>query len=156
MHCCWEVAPQKDMNSSGEDNRRYPRGGMVQIQQQDHPMLQTEVKKTTHYPYKEPRIDQKMYQAEIPSLKGRTSNRATTRGSSSPRVGEKAVRYSLKVLHRTLKSDVDLRPALRLRSGVSHSPSWTGVHSEFETGTGVILSAVLCSEGYRQISIQYR
>lgn len=59
----------------------------------DHPMLQTgnqsqEVKKT-HYPYKEPRIDQRMYQAEIPRLQGRASNRAVTRGSSSPRAGEK-------------------------------------------------------------------
>lgn len=58
----------------------------------DHPMLQTgnqsqEVKKT-HYPYKEPRIDQRMYQAEIPRLQGRASNRAVTRGSSSPRAGE--------------------------------------------------------------------
>lgn len=83
------------MNSSGEDERRLSRGsneaanrGMVQIHQ-DHPMLQTEVKKsTTHYPYKEPRIDQKMYQAEIPSLKAATSTRANTRGSSSPRIGE--------------------------------------------------------------------
>lgn len=60
----------------------------------DHPMLQTgnqsqEVKKT-HYPYKEPRIDQRMYQAEIPRLQGRASNRAVTRGSSSPRAGEKS------------------------------------------------------------------
>lgn len=54
-----------------------------------HTMLQTarkEVKKT-HYPYKEPRIDQKMYQAEIPPLQGRNSSRASTRGSS-PRAGE--------------------------------------------------------------------
>lgn len=62
----------------------------------DHPMLQTgnqsqEVKKT-HYPYKEPRIDQRMYQAEIPRLQGRASNRAVTRGSSSPRAGEKCTK----------------------------------------------------------------
>lgn len=55
----------------------------------DHPMLtgNQEVKKT-HYPYKEPRIDQRMYQAEIPPLQGGDSNRAVTRGSSSPRAGE--------------------------------------------------------------------
>lgn len=55
----------------------------------DHPMLtgNQEVKKT-HYPYKEPRIDQRMYQAEIPPLQGGNSNRAVTRGSSSPRTGE--------------------------------------------------------------------
>lgn len=62
------------------------------IAPRDHPMLQTgnpsqEVKKT-HYPYKEPRIDQRMYQAEIPRLQSRASNRAVTRGSSSPRIGE--------------------------------------------------------------------
>lgn len=64
----------------------------------DHPMLQIgssssqsqEVKKT-HYPYKEPRIDQRMYQADIPVLQGGDSNRAVTRGSSSPRAGEEAV-----------------------------------------------------------------
>ncbi|CAN0582471.1 unnamed protein product, partial [Ectocarpus sp. 12 AP-2014] len=38
-----------------------------------------------HYPYKEPRIDQRMYQADIPALQGGDSNRAVTRGSSSPR-----------------------------------------------------------------------
>ncbi len=55
----------------------------------DHPMLQVsqqEVTKT-HYPYKEPRIDQRMYQADIPALRGGDSNRAVTRGSSSPRAG---------------------------------------------------------------------
>lgn len=65
----------------------------VSVAPRDHPMLQTgnqsqqEVKKT-HYPYKEPRIDQRMYQAEIPRLQGRASNRAVTRGSLSPRSGE--------------------------------------------------------------------
>lgn len=95
------------MNSSGEDESMFGRSerdlagqttakamgdAIVGRVQQDHPMLQTahqhqEVKRT-HYPYKEPRIDQKMYQAEIPRLQGRTSNRAITRGSSSPRAGE--------------------------------------------------------------------
>eukprot|EP00903_Cladosiphon_okamuranus_P013909 g12937.t1 len=51
----------------------------------DHPMLQVSEVKKTHYPYKEPRIDQRMYQAEIPALQGGDSNRAVTRGSSSPR-----------------------------------------------------------------------
>lgn len=54
----------------------------------DHPMLQVSEEKKTHYPYKEPRIDQRMYQAEIPALQGGDSNRAVTRGSSSPRAGE--------------------------------------------------------------------
>lgn len=52
---------------------------MLQVSQQ-------EVMKT-HYPYKEPRIDQRMYQADIPALRGGDSNRAVTRGSSSPRAG---------------------------------------------------------------------
>lgn len=54
----------------------------------DHPMLQVSEVKKTHYPYKEPRIDQRMYQAEIPALQGGDSNRAVTRGSSSPRAGK--------------------------------------------------------------------
>lgn len=54
----------------------------------DHPMLQVSEVKKTHYPYKEPRIDQRMYQADIPALQGGDSNRAVTRGSSSPRAGE--------------------------------------------------------------------
>eukprot|EP00752_Nemacystus_decipiens_P009884 g8817.t1 len=48
-------------------------------------MLQVSEVKKTHYPYKEPRIDQRMYQAEIPAFQGTDSNRAVTRGSSSPR-----------------------------------------------------------------------
>ena len=63
----------------------------VDLVPRDYPMLQgnqsREVKKI-HFPYKEPRIDQRMYQAEIPRLQGRAPNRAVTRGSLSPRVGE--------------------------------------------------------------------
>lgn len=58
----------------------------------DHPMLQVSEVKKTHYPYKEPRIDQRMYQADIPPLQGGDSNRAVTRGSSSPRAGESTFR----------------------------------------------------------------
>lgn len=61
----------------------------------DHPMLQVSEVKKTHYPYKEPRIDQRMYQAEIPPLQGGDSNRAVTRGSSSPRAGEANFRPTL-------------------------------------------------------------
>ena len=46
-----------------------------------------EVKKI-HFPYKEPRINPRLYQAEIPRLQGRAPNRAVTRDPLSPRVGE--------------------------------------------------------------------
>lgn len=79
--------------AAGRGSGRLGAAGNTISAPRDHPMLQTgnqsqEVKKT-HYPYKEPRIDQRMYQAEIPRLQGRASNRAVTRGSSSPRAGEK-------------------------------------------------------------------
>lgn len=47
--------------------------------------------KKVHFPYKEPRIDQRFFQAEIPPLKGRAPNRAVTRGSLSSRAGEGTV-----------------------------------------------------------------
>lgn len=47
--------------------------------------------KKVHFPYKEPRIDQRFFQAEIPPLKGRAPNRAVTRGSLSSRAGEETV-----------------------------------------------------------------
>lgn len=77
---------------AGRTSDRIVPGNNGKITPRDHPMLQTndqsnEVKKTQHS-YKEPRIDQRMYQADIPLLQGRASNRAVTRGSSSPRAGE--------------------------------------------------------------------
>lgn len=79
------------LGSAGRGAERLVVDGNGNASPRDHPMLvQTnpEVKTKTHYPYKEPRIDQRMYQAEIPMLQGGDSNRAVTRGSLSPRAGE--------------------------------------------------------------------
>lgn len=74
---------------------------MLQVSQQ-------EVTKT-HYPYKEPRIDQRMYQADIPALRGGDSNRAVTRGSSSPRAGVCAKICRLCYVHKSRGALTELR-----------------------------------------------
>lgn len=86
------ISSNGDRGSVGHNTEKLIGSQNANVTPRDHPMLQTahhqEVKKT-HYPYKEPRIDQRMYQAEIPSMQGRSSTRAVTRGSSSPRTGER-------------------------------------------------------------------
>ena len=63
----------------------------VNLVPRDYPILRgnqsREVKKI-HFPYKEPRINQRLYQAQIPRLQSPAPNRAVMRGSLSPRVGE--------------------------------------------------------------------
>lgn len=81
----------------------------------DHPMLQVSEVKKTHYPYKEPRIDQRMYQAEIPALQGGDSNRAVTRGSSSPRAGK--MKYPRFICVCRLKTRCVLQNKTRERRG---------------------------------------
>ena len=79
-------------NGGREASRGTERRGdsKVDVVPRDYPKSQgnqsREVK--IHFPYKEPRINQRLYQADIPRLQGRAPNRAVTRDSLTARVGE--------------------------------------------------------------------
>lgn len=136
------ISSNGDRGSAAHSTEKLIGNQNANVPPRDHPMLQTahqEVKKT-HYPYKEPRIDQRMYQAEIPCMQGRSSNRAVTRGSSSPRTGERHWRCNVWLV--SLLSAVYLCPLSRRVAVLRH----VVVVSYSPTGQDTSECAACCTE----------